>query len=487
RHHHRCAGVARGAGAYGPRCVARPLGRAREDGRGAAAPRRGRQRRRAPRNGCAPARGQRRARGSRDAAADPRHQSRRRHHPRPLATAGDGAGHRPRHPRPCRPYRSRGVGHGRRRRQAPRRGARHALRCEGTAARQRRHPRPGARPPRRAEGRHRGGGGVLKDTTVAVSAFGTADQTLALKADLPLGTYPVRVQRKRDGRWRDAAATSYRVAEYRPPEFLVTVAADSGPRLTGDTVHGTIEARYLFGAPMARAAVSWYARSRRASGWEVEVPNTEGYYLGETGWWWEEGAGDYGPGQVVAQGEDTLDGQGRLALALAAPPPAKGKAAAVSFEATVTDVNRQAVTAGAAVIVHPAAFYIGAKVTGDEWFWTAEKPRDISVIAARPDGRRVAGVAVQGALIRREWHRVRREREGYAEDVGEWVSDTVGRCAVTTAATPVTCTVTPPGGGSYTVALTATDPAGRPARTTFYRWAAGPGWIPWNDESQFKM
>ena len=329
--------------------------------------------------------------------------------------------------------------------------------------------------------------GVLKDTTVAVSAFGTADQTLALKADLPLGTYPVRVQRKRDGRWRDAAATSYRVAEYRPPEFLVTVAADSGPRLTGDTVHGTIEARYLFGAPMARAAVSWYARSRRASGWEVEVPNTEGYYLGETGWWWEEGAGDYGPGQVVGQGEDTLDGQGRLALALAAPPPAKGKAAAVSFEATVTDVNRQAVTAGASVIVHPAAFYLGAKTTGDEWFWTAGKPREVAVIAVRPDGRRVAGVAVAGVLIRREWHRVRREREGYAEDVGEWVADTVGRCAVTTAAAPVTCAFTPPAGGSYTVAFSATDPAGRLARTTFYRWAAGPGWVPWNDESQFKM
>jgi len=60
-------------------------------------------------------------------------------------------------------------------------------------------------------------------------------------------------------------------------------------------------------------------------------------------------------------------------------------------------------------------------------------------------------------------------------------------CAVTTAAAPVTCSFTPLAGGSYTVALSATDPAGRLVRTTFYRWAAGPGWVPWNDESQFKM
>jgi alpha-2-macroglobulin len=335
--------------------------------------------------------------------------------------------------------------------------------------------------------------GVLKDTTVALSPFGTADQTLALKPDLPLGTYTVRLQRRSPGagnRWHDAARVWYRVAEYRPPEFLVSVAADSGPRLAGDTVRAAVEARYLFGAPMARAAVSWYVRSRRASGWEVQIPNTEGFYVGETGWWWEEqeaGGGDLGPGQVVAQGEDTLDGQGRLALAQAAPPPARGKAAAVTFAATVTDVNRQTVTAGASVIVHPAAFYVAAKPAGNAWFWTAGQPRDIGIVAVRPDGRRLPGVAVAGALIRREWHRVRRERQGYAEDVGEWVSDTVGRCSVTTAAAPVTCRVVPPAGGSYTVALTATDSAGRLARTTFYRWATGGDFVPWNDESQFKM
>jgi uncharacterized protein YfaS (alpha-2-macroglobulin family) len=82
---------------------------------------------------------------------------------------------------------------------------------------------------------------------------------------------------------------------------------------------------------------------------------------------------------------------------------------------------------------------------------------------------------------------VRRERAGYAELVGEWVSDTVARCAPVSAAEPVPCRFTPPAGGSYIVTVTARDSAGREARSSLYHWAVGKDWVPWNDESQFKM
>jgi len=329
---------------------------------------------------------------------------------------------------------------------------------------------------------------VLKDTTVALSPFGTAALTYPLGPDLPLGEYRVVVQTKRDGRWGRAADTWYRIAEYRPPEFLVSVAADKAPRFAGDSLAATVEARYLFGAPMARASVTWFARQRSAWPWEFEIPNTDGFTLGETGWWWEEDDESGTPAnQVVQSGADTLDAAGRLRLALVAPAPPKGRPAWATVEATITDVNRQSVGGSAAVLVHPAAFYVGAKVEGSEYFWQAAKPRSVGLIAVTADGRRLPGVAIRGTLIRREWHRVRRTREGYAEDVGEWVADTVGRCAVTTGAQPAPCTVTPSAGGSYTMRFTATDAGGRPAVTSFHRWVVGNDWVPWNDDSKFKM
>ena len=74
----------------------------------------------------------------------------------------------------------------------------------------------------------------------------------------------------------------------------------------------------------------------------------------------------------------------------------------------------------------------------------------------------MTGVPVSGAVVRREWHQVRRERDGDGELVGEWVSDTVARCALTSAADPAPCRFTPPAGGTYIVSFRPrTRPAGR--------------------------
>ncbi|MEO8634749.1 MAG: MG2 domain-containing protein [Gemmatimonadales bacterium] len=329
-------------------------------------------------------------------------------------------------------------------------------------------------------------GGTLKETTVALSSFGTSDQRLTLPADLPLGSYDVRLQQRRNSAWLDIAQTSYRVAEYRPPEFLVEATADSGARFPGDSIRARIEARYLFGAPMARAEVTWVARQTSMDFWSLEIPGTDGFYLGENGWWWEEERGG-NETQILAQGTDTLDAQGWTTLRAALVAPVKGRPARATIEAGVTDVNRQTSGASASVIVHPASFYIGARPQGESYFWTAGTAASVGVIAVRPDGGRVTGVKVRGTIVRKEWHRVHRSRGGYSEVYGEWVSDTLAHCDVVSAATPADCRFTPPSGGTYELTFTATDESKRPVSTSLSRWATGSDWVPWNDESQFKM
>ena len=329
--------------------------------------------------------------------------------------------------------------------------------------------------------------GTLHDTTTALSAFGTADQRLVIPADAKIGTYRVSTEIRRNGRWTELASAWYRIAEYRPPEFLVDVATPDTTRIGGDSISASVEARYLFGAPMGRAALTWSVYRAPLSPWELEIPHTEGFTIGETGRWWEELADERDGPHVVASGTDTLDASGRRSLRLPVGQADKGRGARVTVQATVTDINRQSVSSSSSVLVHPASFYIGAKVEGSEWFWKAGTPVTLRVIAVRPAGERVSGVRVAGVIERREWHQVRREREGYGELVGEWVTDTVARCSATTAADPAPCRFTPPLGGSYTVQLTAQDEQGRPVVTSFYRWAAGEGWVPWNDETQFKM
>ena len=332
-------------------------------------------------------------------------------------------------------------------------------------------------------------GGVMRDSIVRLSSFGTAAQTLKLGNDLPLGAYNIDLQVKR-GTWQNVASTMYRVAEYRPPEFLVTVTGppDSAPLFSGDSLRSSVEARYLFGAPMARAVVNWTLTTTPTPPWDLHIPGLDRYYLGESGWWWEEWEGERvrNHARSTTSGVDTLDAAGRLTLRL--PVAAvDGKPASTRLQASVSDVNRQVVAGAATVLVHPASFYIAARPLGNEYFWIAGKPQQVAVLAVRPDGRHVTGVKIRGTVVRREWHRVQRSRDGVDEQVGDWVADTVARCNLVSADDPVNCGFTPSVGGTYIVSFKATDDKDRAASTSFYRWATGKDWVPWNDENQFKM
>jgi uncharacterized protein YfaS (alpha-2-macroglobulin family) len=325
--------------------------------------------------------------------------------------------------------------------------------------------------------------GVLKDTVTTLSSFGTADQSLVLSPDLPLGEYQVQLNLRRDGSWQQLAATTYQIAEYRPPEFLVDVNADRRPRIAGDSLVAGISARYLFGAPMANAQVRWTVQQTALRPWELEIPNTAGWSLG--GYDDEE---DRGTGvQLVKESLDTLDARGALELKVELPAPADGFGSNTGITAVVTDANRQTVTAGTSVRVHPAAFYVGARVKSDDYFWRAGTPLTLEMIAVRPDGERVSGANVQAAVMRQEWHRVKRTRGSVVEEVGGWVSDTIATCRMRSGPQPATCLFTPSRGGRYKIALTARDAQGRLARTILWNWAAGPDWVPWRDESQLRI
>ena len=331
-------------------------------------------------------------------------------------------------------------------------------------------------------------GQPIVERTVALSPFGTSDQVLDLPAAATIGHQQVRLLMRRAGEWRQVGWTTYRVAEYRPPEFLVQMTPTGAPAHPGDRFALEVRANYLFGAPMGRAEVRWSARQAPLSVWELEIPGTDGWHIGDTGWGWDEDDSTEGV-SVFANGTDTLNARGERTIAVTIPSSGRTAAARVTIEASVTDVNRQAVGATATAVVHPAAFYIAARPQGESWFWKERDAQRIAVRAVRPDGTVEAGVAVRGALVRREWHQVRRVRGGLSQLVGEWVSDTVSRCAVrtTAATTPPTCTLTPRAGGMHMVLFESVDARGRRTATSFGRWVAGSGYVPWSDETQFRM
>jgi alpha-2-macroglobulin len=327
----------------------------------------------------------------------------------------------------------------------------------------------------------------LTDSVPAVlSEFGTADTRLPVASDAPLGTYSVSLEWRHRQEWRTLASTSYRIAEFRPAEFLVDLATLAAPARGGDTLRARVSARYLFGGAMTGAGVQWSLTREPLPSWELGIAGMDDWMLGDNDDGWAGADGDDGT-EFIASGNDSLGADGSRVLAVPTPELVPGRAMRLTLTANVADVNRRVVGSRATSVMHPADVYIAARVPGTDWFWRTNVDRTIDVASVRPDGERTAGLVVSGALVRREWHRVSRVRDGITEEIGEWVADTVARCRVTTTRTSAPCTLRPQKGGAHSVILTARDAGGRDVRTAFTRWVVGPDWVPWNDDNQLKL
>jgi uncharacterized protein YfaS (alpha-2-macroglobulin family) len=116
----------------------------------------------------------------------------------------------------------------------------------------------------------------------------TADEYGGLAGEFPLapgctlGSYGIQLLGTGGG-------TSFRVEEYKKPEFEVTVDAPSEPVSLGDRVGATIKAKYYFGAPVTKAKVKYKVlRSSHSDTWYPR--GVWDWFYGKGYWWF---AADY--------------------------------------------------------------------------------------------------------------------------------------------------------------------------------------------------
>ncbi len=112
---------------------------------------------------------------------------------------------------------------------------------------------------------------------LTTDAYGGLHGEYTLPADAPLGHYPVQVGGGLGG-------GSFRVEEYKKPEFEVKVEGPARPVRLGKKIEATIQARYYFGAPVSRAKVKYkVVRNTYTSTW---YPSGAWDWLYGKGYWW---------------------------------------------------------------------------------------------------------------------------------------------------------------------------------------------------------
>lgn len=264
----------------------------------------------------------------------------------------------------------------------------------------------------------------------------------------------------------------FQVQEFRRPEFEVAAAAGEGPHLVGGRADVTVDASYYAGGGLSGADVAWRVTATRGA---FVPPNRDDFTFGEWTPWWGDGLEGDEPRVETLAGRTDAAGRHRLRIDfLAVEPP---RATTVRAEATVMDVNRQAWTAAATLLVHPASLYVGLK--SERLFVQRGEPLRVHAIVTDLDGKAVPGRPVSLRAERLEWTRTGDEWKEAPADGQD--------CALVSSADAAECRFHTKEGGPYRVTASVTDREGRRNESRLRLWVAGGTMPPTHEVEQEKV
>lgn len=254
-------------------------------------------------------------------------------------------------------------------------------------------------------------GDEVKTQTVVLDDFGAFAGSFELPKDAQLGVYNVQIRATNDRRWYGGG--SFRLEEYRKPEFEVAVDAPAEPITLGDKIEATISAKYLFGAPVTEGEVSYkVTRTRHDETWYPVLPwdwfYGPGYgwlhcdaawYPGWSNWGWRRPVPTWFPRsggvpEVVLDGTAKLDADGKAQIVIDtsfAKELFPNDDQRYEITAEVVDRSRRTIVGTGSVFATRDPFKVC--VWANRGFYDAASQIDASFQTRRVDGKPVAGEA----------------------------------------------------------------------------------------------
>ncbi len=325
-------------------------------------------------------------------------------------------------------------------------------------------------------------GRKVYEEELPLSDMGTVHGELLLDQEASLGNYYISAVY--DGQYFDA---SFRVAEYKKPEYQVKVETDMDQYVQGDTINVTAQATYYFGGPVGNAQVRWAVLSQDYF-FHWQGPGWYDWYEWEWKPPWERRENYYsGYGELIAEGTGETDADGRVTWALPAEIAAKINSQVFTIEVTVTDVNNQEVSNRTQTAVHKGLFYVGLSPRRYVGKTGEEQIVDVKVVGI--DQTPVADQDVDLVFMSRRWYSTRKEGAD-----GRWYWDwEVEEIPVytttvrTDAQGDVEAIWTPEQGGSYKIRARALDARGNEIRSAAFTWVSSSQWVSWRRENNDRL
>jgi uncharacterized protein YfaS (alpha-2-macroglobulin family) len=229
-----------------------------------------------------------------------------------------------------------------------------------------------------------------------ISPRGTFNGEVDIAEEAPLGSYRISAEVE-----SGSASGSFEVAEYKKPEYKVSVAVPGKFVQTGQKANFSIDARYFFGAPVANAEVKYYIYRSRYYAWFGES-DTDETTDAETEYDYSQNYGGGGGDDMVQESEGTLDAHGHLNVEFPVPQSDETDAADYSYrlEAQVTDSARRTIDGKGSFVATRGT--VVANADPDRYVYNKGELAKIRVTTTDYEGHPVSA-KVQLQFVERTW------------------------------------------------------------------------------------
>ncbi|RPI95187.1 MAG: hypothetical protein EHM40_03930, partial [Chloroflexi bacterium] len=312
--------------------------------------------------------------------------------------------------------------------------------------------------------------------TMPLSELGSFTGTFKLAEDAGLGTYEVLVS-KRPGTDPFGYLT-FRVAEYRKPEYEVLASPDRPNILAGEPVTFSLDAQYYSGGDLGNADVQWFLE---ATPYYFEPASDEYSRFNFRDWdrdeFWDPQTGQ--GIETLAQGSGVTDGNGHLEVTETLGLDENKNSQQVSFRANVNDVAGNVVSGGTSTIVHQSEIYAGVRSLSYIGKQGEEQPFEIVVLDWESNPVPDQDVTVK--FVERRWYSVQtQDKQGQLHWENSVKEIPVTQTSATTGEDGMaTVAFDPPAGGIYKAIVTVRDSKGHTHQSSAYMWVAGEGYVAW--------
>ena len=320
---------------------------------------------------------------------------------------------------------------------------------------------------------------VLWEADVDITAFGTFSGSFTVPPDAPIGLLKLYVDFGdsvsyqfgyvgSDYEAENATSVTFRIAEFRVPEFEVQVTPQTDSIIQGDTLTAVVNASYYSGGALGDSPVEWNVIADMASfdyqgsgRWDFtpEFTYQDAFYSQQL---LPEGGG----------GRQSTDAGGNAILETVSTVAPSPRPMIITIEGTITDQSGQAISGRAEVFAHVADAYVGLRTEG--YVYPEDQPVNVDLLAVTPDSAVIPNAQITYEIELIRW--VRQEADQFGQY--NWVEQAV---AMGTGATRVgadglgSTTFTPSTPGVYRVRATIADAQGRVNTSSLRFYVRGEG------------